>query len=102
MSLPIKPPQSRLPHRFPVGAKYVVEGYGGEQGPLRVIARYVLLPGGRRINVPADPALAAAPRALPFRRRPDSKQFSQFSKQSRTKAHPPRTGKRFTARRGTV
>jgi hypothetical protein len=41
----------RLPRRFPVGAKYVVEGYGGAEGQLRVIARYVILPSGRRINV---------------------------------------------------
>ena len=41
-----------LPHRFPVGATYVVEGYGGEDGDLRVISRYVVLPGGCRINVP--------------------------------------------------
>ena len=34
-----------LPRRFPVGAKYVVEGYGGEKGNLRLIARYVVLPG---------------------------------------------------------
>jgi hypothetical protein len=56
---------SRLPRRFPVGAKYVVEGYGGEKGNLRVIARYVVLPGGRRINVPASlsqPASPAGPR----------------------------------------
>jgi len=44
---------SRLPRRFPVDAKYVVEGYGGEKGNLRVIARYVVLPGGRRINIAA-------------------------------------------------
>ena len=43
--------ERRLPRRFPVGAKYVVEGYGGAEGQLRVIARYVVLPGGRRINV---------------------------------------------------
>ena len=54
-----------LPHRFPVGATYVVEGYGGEDGDLRVISRYVVLPGGRRINVPGAvrppvPAAAAA------------------------------------------
>ena len=49
-----------------VGAKYVVEGYGGEEGNLRVIARYVVLPGGRRINIPAAnlsrPASPAGPR----------------------------------------
>jgi hypothetical protein len=54
-----------LPRRFPVGATYVVEGYGGEDGDLRVISRYVVLPGGRRINVPGAvrspvPAVAAA------------------------------------------
>jgi hypothetical protein len=53
MGLPIDRLSSRLPRRFPVGAKYVVEGYGGEKGNLRVIARYVVLPGGGRINIPA-------------------------------------------------
>jgi hypothetical protein len=43
--------ESRLPREFPVGAKYVVEGYGGAEGQFRVVARYVLLPGGQRINV---------------------------------------------------
>ena len=45
---------SSLPTRFPVGAKYVVEGRGGEDGQLRVFSRYVVLPGGRRIKLPAD------------------------------------------------
>ena len=48
MGLPIDRLSSRLPRRFPVGAKYVVEGYGGEEGKLRVIARYVVLPGADR------------------------------------------------------
>jgi hypothetical protein len=43
-----------LPKRFPVGARYVVEGHGGEDGQLRVFSRYVVLPGGQRINVPSD------------------------------------------------
>src|SRR5580658_8986266 len=60
-------PSSVLPKRFPVGARYVVEGRGGEDGRLRVFSRYVVLPGGQRINVPSDlgqlPALSApAPR----------------------------------------
>ena len=50
--------ERRLPRRFPVGAKYVVEGYGGKEGRLRVIARYVVLPGGRRINVTGVLALS--------------------------------------------
>ena len=68
MGLPIDRLSSRLPRRFPVGAKYVVEGYGGEEGNLRVIARYVVLPGGRRINVPADLSQPASPRPRAFRR----------------------------------
>ena len=66
MRLPIDRVSSRLLRRLPVGAKYVVEGYGGEKGNLRVIARYVVLPGGQRINIPADnlpqPASLAGPR----------------------------------------
>jgi hypothetical protein len=46
---------SRLPKRFPVGTTYVVEGRGGEDGNLRVFSRYVVLPDGQRINLPADP-----------------------------------------------
>jgi hypothetical protein len=44
MGLPIDRLSARLPRRFPVGAKYVVEGYGAEEANLRVIARYVVLP----------------------------------------------------------
>jgi hypothetical protein len=67
MGLPIDHRSSCLPRRFPVGAKYVVEGYGGEEGNLRVMARYVVLPSGRRINVPADLSQPASPRARAFR-----------------------------------
>ena len=63
MGMPIDHLSSRLPRRFPVGARYVVEGYGGEKGNLRVIARYVVLPGGQRVNVPAG--IAARPGAQP-------------------------------------
>ena len=51
-----------LPDQLPVGASYVVEGYGGESGNLRVISRYVLMPDGSRINVPADFGLPGARR----------------------------------------
>ena len=94
MGLPIDRLSSRLPRRFPVGAKYVVEGYGGEEGNLRVIARYVVLPGGRRINVPADLSQPASPQALAFRR-------SSNPKRSQTQGRPESVGKKFAARRGT-
>lgn len=94
MRLPTNHTPNRLPRRFPVGATYVVEGYGGEEGNFRVIARYLILPGGQRINIPADLSSPAAPRALAFRRRTSSKQ-------SRPKLQPTRGGKKFAARRGT-
>jgi hypothetical protein len=56
MRLPVDRQSSLLPKRFPVGARYVVEGRGGEDGHLRVVSRYVVLPGGQRINVPSDPS----------------------------------------------
>ena len=69
MSVPSCHMVSRLPERLPVGATYVVEGFGGEEGNFRVIARYIVLPGGHRINVPADLSSPPAPRAAAFRRR---------------------------------
>jgi hypothetical protein len=56
----------KLPRRFPVGAAYVVEGFGGAEGNLHVIARYVVFPRGRRINVPADLTTPAVPSAGPI------------------------------------
>jgi hypothetical protein len=48
-----EPRRNRLPKSFPVGAVYVVEGKCGERGRLDVSARYVVLPGGKRIDVAA-------------------------------------------------
>jgi hypothetical protein len=90
MSLPMDPSSDRVPRRLPIGAKYVVEGYGGGEGNLRVIARYVLLPDGRRINVPA----AASSRALAFLR-------SSVSKRSSAKGRPARRVEKSAARPGT-
>ena len=45
---------SNLPKKFPIGTTYVVEGRGGEAGELQVYSRYVVLPGGRRINLVED------------------------------------------------
>ena len=96
MGLPMDRLLRRLPRRFPVGATYVVEGYGAEEGDLQVIARYVVLPGGRRINVPADLSRpAASPRALAFRR-------NSNPKQSQAKGRSEQGGKKIAARRGTA
>jgi hypothetical protein len=79
MRLPVDRQSSPLPKRFPIGARYVVEGRGGEDGHLRVISRYVVLPGGQRINVPADPS---QPPGLSAR--------APRHKRSRTRARPSR------------
>jgi len=95
MSLSIERLARRLPRRSPVGATYMVEGYGAEEGDLRVIARYVVLPGGGRINVPADLSRSTASlRARTFRR-------DGNPKQSQAKSRTGHGGKKIAARRGT-
>jgi len=68
MILPADRLSRRLPKRFPVGTKYVVEGRPGRHGELRMFQRYVVMPDGRRINVAAEPGCLPAAHA-PIRRR---------------------------------
>ena len=39
----------RLPSRFPVGTRYVIEGRGGS-----IRLRYLEFPDGRKVDLPAD------------------------------------------------
>ena len=80
----------RVPRRFPVGAKYIVEGYGGAEGHLRVVARYIELPNGRRINVSGS-------RAASF----DRSRGSQASR-TQSKIRGGTAAKKFAGRRGTA
>jgi hypothetical protein len=41
----------RLPRRFPVGTRYVLEGVPSEEGRLRVISRLLVLPSGEEIDL---------------------------------------------------
>jgi hypothetical protein len=50
---------SRLPKRLPVGTAFVVEGRAIAPDHLRVISRFVVLPGGRRIDLGGDSGRAA-------------------------------------------
>jgi hypothetical protein len=95
MGLPKDRLSGRLPRRFPVGSTYVVEGYGGKEGNLRVVARYVVLPGGHRINIPADPSRAASRRALDFQRRANPNRTAATNRSESVR-------KKFPARRGTA
>jgi hypothetical protein len=47
----------RLPNRFPVGTRYVIEGCGGGEGRLRIYSGYLESPDGRpwRLYRPATP-----------------------------------------------
>ena len=69
MYLPANHKQGRLPKRFPVGTTYVVEGRGDPEGHLCVFSRYVVLPGGERINLATDLSAAATPRNRRIRSR---------------------------------
>ncbi len=93
MDWPMGRSSCRLPQQFPIGATYVVEGYGGETGNLRVISRYVVLPDGRRINVPADMGLPVTPRRLARRR-------NRLQRKAKSRASGAR--KKFLARTGTA
>jgi hypothetical protein len=54
---------SRLPSRFPVGTRYVIEGRAG-----RISLRYLEFPDGRKIDLPADLAARTKSRSDSGRR----------------------------------
>jgi hypothetical protein len=65
---------SRLPKRFPVGTTFVVEGRaiaanGKNSENLRVFTRFVVLPGGRRIDLGGDVAAVTRSRRARSRSR---------------------------------
>lgn len=95
MGMSLQHSPTRLPRRLPIGARYVVEGYGGGEGKLRVIARYLLLPDGNRINVPGELSRPASPLAQAGRRRSDLKR-------ARPKRRSPKDREKFSTRRGTA
>jgi hypothetical protein len=64
----------RLPSRFPVGTRFVIEGRGG-----RIRLRYLEFPDGRKVDLPADLAsrtgARSAARKLRNGRNRDGKNF---------------------------
>jgi hypothetical protein len=56
------PVSDRLPDRFPVGTRYVIEGRDGGDGCLRIHLRYLEFPDGRQVNLPTEPTARARPR----------------------------------------
>ncbi|MCW5691587.1 MAG: hypothetical protein KIT48_04415 [Pseudolabrys sp.] len=47
---------SRLPTRFPVGTKFVIEGRPGREGQPQVFTRFIEFPDGTRLKLPKRPA----------------------------------------------
>jgi hypothetical protein len=82
MHLPVSRKPAHLPRRFPIGTTYVVEGCGGEDGHLCVFSRFVVLPGGERINLGADLTGPAAPRARRSRNRAENQAQSSGKRRS--------------------
>lgn len=62
---------SRLPSRFPVGTKFVIEGKRRGEGQVQVFSRYLEFPDGTFLPLPARPAQqkAVAPARRPRRSR---------------------------------
>ncbi len=46
---------NRLPNRFPVGTKLVIEGRSGGEGQMQVFKRYIEFPDGTFFPLPAHP-----------------------------------------------
>ncbi|MGH6663300.1 MAG: hypothetical protein ACREB2_00145 [Pseudolabrys sp.] len=46
---------SRLPSRFPVGTKFVIEGRRGDEGKVQVFSRYLEFPDGTFFPLPTHP-----------------------------------------------
>jgi hypothetical protein len=46
---------SRLPSRFPIGTKFVIEGKRRGEGQVQVFSRYLEFPDGTFLPLPASP-----------------------------------------------
>lgn len=46
---------SRLPSRFPVGTKFVIEGKRGGEGQVQIFSRYLEFPDGTFLPLPKRP-----------------------------------------------
>ena len=47
---------SRLPSRFPVGTKFIIEGRRGGEGQVQVYSRYLEFPDGTFFPLPSHPS----------------------------------------------
>ncbi len=54
---------SRLPSRFPVGTKFVIEGKRAAEGQVQVFNRYLEFPDGTFFPLPVRPSKQKSPPA---------------------------------------
>lgn len=47
---------NRLPKRFPVGTKFVIEGRSAGKGEMQVFNRFIEFPDGTKLRLPKRPA----------------------------------------------
>lgn len=87
---------NRLPKHFPAGTVYVVEGGGGQYGRFRVSSRYIVMPSGRKFEIPAD-----FDRALPARPG-QRRRIRGYGKSRSTGAEVPAAAKKFAVVAGTA
>jgi hypothetical protein len=63
----------RLPTRFPLGTKFVIEGRPGGEGQVQVLSRHLEFPDGTFLRLPLHPqprkSAATTRRPRPARRR---------------------------------
>jgi predicted component of type VI protein secretion system len=60
---------SKLPSRFPVGTKFVIEGRTGGEGQVQVYSRHLEFPDGTLVRLPARPVPAQLKPKAPISRR---------------------------------
>ncbi len=98
MPLSIRHKLSRLPKRFPVGTTFVVEARaiapdGKKNGHLRVFSRFVVLPGGRRIDLGGDASNMTRNRRDRSRQRTPSRRSAGTKKITRERGTSLRQGR---------
>ena len=52
----------RLPSRFPVGTKFVIEGRRGSKGQVQIFSQHLEFPDGTLFSLPPRPAIRPAKR----------------------------------------
>ena len=70
---------SRLPSRFPVGTKFVIQGRRGRKGQAQVVSRHIEFPDGTLFPLPERRVKAAERKAAPATR--------SRARRSRIRAH---------------